>query len=170
MTTSDTDKIVAFLRRVGINVHYSSIETKTFLPGLLIERGQLLIDREKLKYPGDLLHEAGHIAVTEPEHRPRLTGDVHQCGHGPAEEMSAIAWSWAASREIGIHPEVLFHPDGYKGASENYIEAFQLAQGFGYPMLIYWGLTNPPGEPDGYPKMARWLRASPSAPQKRSRR
>ncbi|GAA0352298.1 hypothetical protein GCM10009092_15860 [Bowmanella denitrificans] len=158
MTISDTDKIVDFLKNVGINIRYTSIESKTFLPGILIEQGQLLIDREKLKYPGDLLHEAGHIAVTASENRLKLTGDIHQCGHGPAEEMSAIAWSWAASREIGIHPEVLFHTDGYKGASPNYIEAFLQAHGFGYPMLIYWGLTNPPGKSDGYPKMTRWLR------------
>lgn len=159
MATSNTDKIVDFLERQGIVIRYSLIETNTFLPGILILQGQLLIDREQLKHPGDLLHEAGHIAVTSSEHRPQLTGDVHKFGHGPAEEMSAIAWSWAACQEIGIPSEVLFHPEGYKGASQTYIKAFEQDQGFGYPMLIYWGLTNPPSEPDGYPKMTRWLRS-----------
>ena len=31
-----------------------------FLPGLQLENGAIIIDPEKLFYPGDIIHEAGH--------------------------------------------------------------------------------------------------------------
>ena len=34
----------------------------------------------------------------------------------------AIAWSYAAALEIGIPPEIVFHPDGYRGASESMLQ------------------------------------------------
>lgn len=153
-----TNKIISFLHRIGIHAKLSSVDDSAFLPGLYIHGGTLIIDTERLKYPGDILHEAGHIAVTAPDQRASLTGDVHKCGHGPAEEMAAIAWSWAALKEIGLMADVLFHQQGYKGGSTSYIEAFENQQYFGYPMLVYWRLTNNPDEPGGYPQMLTWLR------------
>ncbi|WP_020408652.1 hypothetical protein [Hahella ganghwensis] len=159
MSISDTaSQITGFLNSVGINTRFSQLEIPTFLPGLYIEQGKLVIDVDRLTYPGDMLHEAGHIAVTPPDKRPLLTGDVHRCGHGPAEEMAAIAWSWAALKNMALPADILFHPEGYKGGSQNYIEAFESHNYFGYPMLVYWGLTNNPDESDGFPKMLQWVR------------
>ena len=153
-----TRTITAFINHVNVPVDYSHLPSDTFLPGILIHQGQLIIDQEKLKYPGDLLHEAGHIAVTPAAERIDLSGDVHKCGHGPAEEMAAIAWSWAACMEIGLEAEVLFHNDGYKGGSKNYIEAFTNSSGFGHPLLTFWGMCQPEQQNDGYPIMEKWLR------------
>jgi len=158
MTMEITSRITTFLQHLGIEVLFSSLNEAIFLPGLLIRQGKLIVDLDKLLYPGDLLHEAGHIAVTAPDKRTELTGDVHRCGHGPGEEMAAIAWSWAASLKLDIAANVLFHPDGYKGASQHYIDVFESGQGFGFPLLVYWGLTNPPGQPKGYPAMSKWIR------------
>ncbi|WP_428253045.1 hypothetical protein [Gynuella sp.] len=149
-----TRTITDFLNLVKIPIEYSQLSTHTFLPGILIHQGRLIIDLDKLKYSGDLLHEAGHIAVTPSEKREHLSGDVHKCGHGPAEEMAAIAWSWAACTKIGLAAEVLFHPDGYQGGSKNYIESFSSRGGFGYPLLAYWQMC----QPDSYPTMEKWLR------------
>jgi hypothetical protein len=153
-----TRAITDFINEIEVPVDYSPLSTDTFLPGILIHQGRLIIDQEKLKYPGDLLHEAGHIAVTPSAKRGELSGDVHKCGHGPAEEMATIAWSWAALMKIGLAAEVLFHPDGYRGGSENYIDAFSNSSGFGHPLLSYWGLCQPEQQPDGYPIMEKWLR------------
>jgi hypothetical protein len=158
VATPPLSKIVSFVEDIGISFRFSTLDEKTFLPGLLIYQGSLVIEPEKLKYPGDILHEAGHIAITKLNDRPQLTGDVHKCGHGPAEEMAAIAWSWAASRHVPLSSEILFHSNGYKGASKSYIEAFETNQGFGYPLLVFWGLTKFPGQPDGFPRMLEWLR------------
>ena len=43
--------------------------TRLFFRGSSCEWG-LVVDLAKLKYPGDLLHEAAHLAVAPPEFRP----------------------------------------------------------------------------------------------------
>ena len=64
-----TAKLAAFVRGVGIDVHATELAEPTFLPGLDIRCGAVLVDAARLRYPGDILHEAGHIAVSDPEQR-----------------------------------------------------------------------------------------------------
>ncbi len=80
--------------------------------------GKLVVDRGKLKYPGDLLHEAEHLAVVETSRRQSIGAYV---GFNTDEGLGAIAWSWAALKHLELPPEVVFHPDGYKGMSVNFI-------------------------------------------------
>ncbi len=152
------EDVLNFFDEICMPYHLASLDQSTFLPGLMIKTGQLIIDVEQLVFPGDALHEAGHIAVTPKAKRVELTGDVHKCGHGPADEMAAIAWSWAALQKVGGDPEFLFHAQGYKGGSETYIQAFSSGGGFGYPLLAWYGMTEMPGHPEAFPKMKRWLR------------
>lgn len=158
MGRNTKDDVLDFFEAVRIPFRFGTISTYSFLPGILIQEGRLVIDMELLRYPGDLLHEAGHIAVTPTSERRSLTGDVHKCGHGPADEMAAIAWSWAALQKMGGDPEFLFHAQGYKGGSKTYIQAFSSGGGFGYPLLAWYGMTEMPGHPEAFPKMKRWLR------------
>jgi hypothetical protein len=65
----------------------------TFMAGMDIQDGVLVVDEAKLVQPGDLLHEAGHLAVVQLEKHVTLNGDVQS---EPHEEMMAITWSWAA--------------------------------------------------------------------------
>ena len=39
---------------------------RAILPGLAIEHGAILVDEQRLSHPGDILHEAGHLAVADP--------------------------------------------------------------------------------------------------------
>ena len=71
-----TKKIVDFILSIGIPVSIEKIEEDTFLPGILIKNGAIYIDKEKLKYPGDLLHEAGHLATLTPKKRACVYNDV----------------------------------------------------------------------------------------------
>ncbi|HEY0150317.1 MAG TPA: hypothetical protein VGB70_15115, partial [Allosphingosinicella sp.] len=64
-----TGEILAFLARIGIAAETAAIAGGTFLPGIAVRRGTLAVDPERLVWPGDLLHEAGHIAVTDPARR-----------------------------------------------------------------------------------------------------
>lgn len=152
------DRILPFLAEIGIAVQERSLPATTFLPGVLIERGALVIDRAQLAHPGDLLHEAGHIAVMLPAERAALSDDLHT---GPGEEMATIAWSYAAACHLGIDVADLFHPDGYKGESPALIENFTAGRYFGVPLLQWYGLTRERADDSGlpvYPRMAAWLR------------
>ena len=54
----------------------------------------------------------------------------------------AIAWSYAAALEIGIPPEIVFHPDGYRGASESMLQNFAEGRYLAVPMLQWVGMTH----------------------------
>jgi hypothetical protein len=159
--TEDTlvPRIVAFIERIGIAISADTIDTKTFLPGLDVRHGALVYDIDKLKYPGDLLHEAGHIALTDPADR-----NTHEdVSEDPAQEIAAIPWSYAAALEIGIDPAIVFHPKGYKGQSRDILAAFAAGNYFGVPLLQWYGLTAEPKNAEAtgvpaFPKMTRWLR------------
>jgi hypothetical protein len=152
-------QIVAFLDRIGIPVVIEPVAEASLLPGVTVRYGTLVFDPDHLPYPGDLLHEAGHIAVTDPAIRATLD----EIPSDPAEEMTAIAWSYAAAIEIGIDPAVVFHDDGYKGGGAYLIPAFTGGSAPGVPLLDYFGMTAEPrrAEERGmapFPAMARWLR------------
>ena len=152
-------RIAVFLGSIGIGATQEAPGDDSFLPGLAVRKGRVVYDRERLAWPGDLLHEAGHIAVSDPAVRSHLD----QVGDDPGEEMGAIAWSWAAALASGIAPDVLFHPGGYRGASPAFIANFGAGRYFGVPILASHGMTREPhvarreGRP-GYPQMIRWLR------------
>lgn len=152
------EQILKFFDEIGLSYTKADIGEHSFLPGLKIYQGALQIDLNHLKYPGDLLHEAGHIAVTPANLRDQLTGDMKFLGHTAAEETAAIAWSYAACKYIQLKPSIVFHPDGYKGASQNLIKAFEEGGGFGFPLLHYWGMCEQIGTPEGYPIMHKWFR------------
>ncbi len=151
-----TARIAAFLTEAGIAVEPAELGEDCFLPGIAVEAGRRLVDEQRLTWPGDLLHEAAHVAVAPPEARPRMTGDVDVPGLDmDLLEKAAIPWSYAAALEIGIDPALVFHGGGYRGKSEGLLRTF----GFGvYPganLLVDAGMTTP----DVYPRMLRWLRA-----------
>jgi len=155
----DTLRILDFLDTIGIRVTQREIAGDSFLPGIEVRDGGLVIDPARNFFPGDLLHEAGHIACTAPELRPTLC----EIQHDPAEEMAAIAWSYAAARAIGIETRVLFHGEGYRNGSEALAVAFDNGAGPGPPMLQFFGMTAEPHQAEAlglpaYPQMARWLR------------
>ena len=151
-------RLADFVRGTGIPIRIGELPIPTFLPGLDIRHGTLWIDENRLLYPGDILHEAGHLAVASTEQRaqPALSPDG-------GDEMAAIAWSWAAAYHLRLAPEVLFHPAGYNGGSAALIDAFSSGRCFGVPMLQYHGMTIEPREAakrgvPSFPHMLRWVR------------
>lgn len=157
------DKCIHFLNNIGISTSFRKIESGSFLPGLLIEEGCIVIDNEALLYPGDILHEAGHIAVVPASRRSLLNQQaIVESNDRESEEMMAIAWSYAACIHLQIDPHIVFHEQGYKGDGKNIVESFQAGYFFGTPMLQWCKMTiepknAKPGEP-AYPQMLKWLR------------
>lgn len=154
-------EIINFLQSIGIVTHACQIESESFLPGVLIAHGELRYQASKLVAPSDLLHEAGHIAVTPSTYRHQLDGaltpeQAFACGG----EVEAIAWSFAAATAIGMPLSELFHPAGYRGQAPGLAMNFALGVYPGVHGLIGAGLAAkiPIGKPDAYPKLLRWLR------------
>jgi hypothetical protein len=89
----------------------------------------------------------------------RVQGDV---GKKAAEEMMAIAWSYAAAVHLGLEPGVVFHEGGYKGGAESLIENFTNGRYIGVPMLQWIGLTFDERRAkemgiEPYPRMTKWV-------------
>lgn len=154
-------KIIDFIQEIGIPIEFCEITGEMFLPGLRIENGILLIEKNKLTYIGDCLHEAGHIALMLPEERFGSSGKLENQTHEAATEMAVIAWTYAACLEIGIDPRVVFHSGGYKGDSENIIYNFDNGHYIGVPILQWYGMTVNLAENKSisFPKMISWVRS-----------
>jgi hypothetical protein len=152
------ERLAAFVRGIGIDVRPAGLAEPTFLPGLDIRHGAILLDEARLSYPGDLLHEAGHIAVASAEERAQP-----QLSPTPADELTTLAWSYAAAVHLGVPLDILFHPGGYKGGSESLIENFSTGHYLGVPLLQMYGMSVEPRQAaarglDPYPHMLRWMR------------
>jgi hypothetical protein len=159
-----TQKIAVFLNAIGIRTIPAELESETFLPGILVKDGTLLVDEEKLMFPGDLLHEAGHLAVAPFEIR-HLLGDevIVPQADLDALELQAIAWSYAACLYLQIEPRVVFHENGYKGKSESLLLNFELGVFVGASGLEESGMAFSARKASEigvlpFPAMQRWLR------------
>jgi hypothetical protein len=158
------DVILAFLDEIRIVAREGIVPPDSFLPGIRIAGGCLVFDRAALRWPGDLLHEAGHIATTPPSLRASLDDALAGSDSVPhAGEVEATAWAYAAIVHLQLDPAVLFHEGGYRGHSEGLIRSY----GFGvYPGafgLAQAGMTLVGSEAQSrglppYPRMTRWLR------------
>lgn len=162
MSPEIVTKITGFLNAIGIETVMRPIVQATFLPGLLLEKGTIVIDTDKLLHPGDILHEAGHLAAYAPEERKTISDPLPET-MADGFEIMALAWSYAACLYISLDPSVVFHAEGYKGEGGNILKNFAEGRYIGVPMLQYLGLAYdakkalelnvPP-----YPVMIRWLR------------
>jgi GNAT superfamily N-acetyltransferase len=152
------DTILAFLRGIGLTIEMGAV-TDGVQPGIRLIANGLCVDLDNLFFAGDLLHDAGHLAVMPPSRRsaylPLPTTDG-------GEEMATLAWSYAAALHIGIPPEVVFHEHGYKGQGQMLIARYEFGDRPGVPLLAWMGLTSLPEDiPSGFPRMAHWLREQP---------
>ncbi|HEX8722923.1 MAG TPA: hypothetical protein VF736_20055 [Pyrinomonadaceae bacterium] len=159
-----TNRIAGFLNSIGIEVIPARLGDECFLPGIRVERGRLLVDESRLTYPGDLLHEAGHLAVAPAWVRASLGGEVVIPGADMnAVEAHATAWAYAAVTHIGLDPAVLFHAGGYDGKSQGLLFTFGVGVYPGAYGLQQAGMTASPAEARElgvapYPHMLKWLR------------
>lgn len=156
--------ILSFLKEIGIEVIETELPDGTFLPGLSLGPNCVYVDHSRLLYPGDLLHEAGHLAVTAADQRSKIgTTEIAADWPNGGEELGAILWSYAASKHIGIPEEVVFHKNGYKNESEWLIENFKNEVYIGMPFLEWTGIAlgkaraEQENKPE-FPAVLKWLR------------
>ena len=157
-------RIADFLAEIGLEIVCEEINDETFLPGILVRNGRVVVDKEKLAFPGDLLHEAGHLALAPGAIRSTLSGEVAFPGvQMEPVESSVMAWSYAAALYLEVDPKIVFHNAGYRGASDRLLFNFSVGAYIGVNGLQDAGLTItrqaaidrgiPP-----YPHMIKWLR------------
>jgi len=159
-----TQIIVNFLDSVGIPVREGEVVADSFLPGLCIRHGSLVYDRAALRWPGDLLHEAGHIATVPAAIRDQLNDSLDELPSTPhGGEVEATAWAYAAIMHLGLPLTVLFHSEGYDGKSAQLIATYELGVYPGCFGLAQAGMTRLSADAalegvPAYPHMIRWLR------------
>jgi hypothetical protein len=158
------EKVLTFLETIGIDIVEKELDATTFLPGLSLGSDCIYIDFEKLLYPGDILHEAGHLAVTTASER-KLVGTVAMPKDWPTQgdEIGAILWSYAAICHLELPLEFVFHPNGYKNNSDWFISNFSNENYIGLPFLEWAGLTLSENRAaiegkKAFPIMQKWLR------------
>jgi hypothetical protein len=151
-------QMATFLESIGIRVIAASSLLPANFPGLDIQNGSVLIDESRAVHLGDILHEAGHIAMTEPGARNALR--LNPTG---GEELSTLAWSYAAATRLGLGAETVFYPESYQGFGDGLVANFVRGNYIGLPLMQKFGMTVEPRHAAGrgvqpYPHMLRWLR------------
>ncbi|MFZ6818120.1 hypothetical protein [Undibacterium sp. Ji22W] len=155
----------AFVEGLGIAINFRELNHPTFLPGLDLGPNCIYVDSDKLLFPGDLLHEAGHLAVTTAAQRAAVgSAALELPWPTDGEEIAAVLWSYAAAVHLDIPLELVFHDDGYKNESRWLIDNFQRGQYIGLPLLQWMGLCYDEQQAtlhqvQPFPVMRQWLRA-----------
>jgi hypothetical protein len=162
--STELEKVFLFLNQIGINCIEKDLIDTTFLPGLQLGPNCIFIDFDQLVYPGDILHEAGHLAVTTATERA-LIGTAAMAEDWPCQgdEIGAILWSYAAICHLQLPIEFVFHPNGYKNSSDWFITSFTNKNYIGLPYLEWLGLTFSEIRAEienkkPFPIMQKWLR------------
>ncbi len=156
--------IVDFIAGIGLPIRETTLPDDTFLPGVELREGGILVDPARLQWPGDLLHEAGHLAVLPSQVRHIAEEDQPNAADAAhAGETEAMAWAYAAALEIGIPVEVLVHDGGYHGRARDLLQMYAFGVYPGLRGLCDARLAAAPGfTPDcgevRYPRMLKWLR------------
>ena len=161
---AELETTIAFIQSIGITVQPCSLEETTFLPGLELGPNTIYVDFEKLKYPGDVLHEAGHIAVTPASERQLIgTSQMPDSWPTPGDEMAAILWSYAAVTHLKLPVEFVFHENGYKNGSQSLISNFTSGNFIGLSLLQWFKMASKPEDSiqhtiPQFPQMLHWMR------------
>src|SRR6266550_2827949 len=159
---SRLQRMAEFLGSIGIGMTAGSVNVPTSFPGSLIDHGSLVIEESRLVAPGDALHEAAHIALAPPERRQSDFSFLNDADGG--EEITTIAWCWAALLAIDLDPEDIFHGTAYpRGDSPGIIDAARRGVFIGFPLLQAWGMAFDESHAltlgvAPFPHMVHWIR------------
>ena len=183
----DTMQVIESLRGLGVPIELSEAPREgTFISGVWIDRGVLYVHLDSLVAPGDLFHEAGHLAIVPPAFRQYITpgnleesefwtkmsefmqlgglGRYPECPVARAlmqcSETEAMAWSYAAAVEIGYPPLKVFFFDDVELEEQPYEgdgEAITMA----FSMKSHFGVNGMHHAKmcnmREYPKMLKWM-------------
>jgi len=140
MLDATANLIVDCLRQIGLTVRLAPLGTDTFLPGVTLEPGGLIVDPERLLYPGDLLHEAGTLPPCSPRSAP------------PPDRTQARTWVtrspprpglMPAAVHLGLAPRSSSTPPATRALRRTLFRSYRDGNA-GVPLLQWMGLTLDP--------------------------
>lgn len=127
----DLEKTICWLRGIGLEVVEGGRPWTPHVDGMWIDEGVLVVAEDA--HVGDVIHEAGHLAILPSGFRELVLGDVDdlhlkhaakisnamqglanipECSVARAlmqsSDTEACAWSYAAALEIGVDPTLPF--------------------------------------------------------------
>lgn len=189
-------RAVEFVSRIGIDVMCAPVRD-SHIPYVSISDGGLVVDLDKV-FPGDVLHEAGHLAVVPQPFRSKANGDLADVqramgrhleiygdrglGGWPEDpvcrallqcgEAEAIAWQYAAARAIDLPEEWLFPEASFDDAWQSLLIGLKLGSHMGIHGLqaAGWTSTRPGAATPAYPELAFWLHPGAGEPIRAPRR
>ena len=79
------------------------------------------------------------------------------------EELGALAWSYAATVQLGLSSDLVFYPGSYHGWDTSLLENFAEGRYIGVPMLQRYGMAIEKSFASErglkpYPHMLQWVR------------
>lgn len=174
------DRIGAFLDSIGLKSEKVTA-TSGLLPEIEIREGRVLYTSSC--HPGDLLHEAGHLALLPSRWRGWVNGDVSESSERIYEDLVRIgtefespvylavlqsgdqevtAWAWAAAvhLDIPMNDRINMSPDTYQGGARDIRIMLQMGKYVGIHGLQHAGYCRAGNHPyrglPRYPQMAFW--------------
>lgn len=191
-----TQRVIEFLRSIGLTVEVSdeaAAPPESFLPGVMVRNGGLVVYPGA--FPGDLLHEAGHLCTLCSPFRELADGNLSKAFaeitrymranpegllKWPEDPVSraamqcsdpeATAWQYAAAQHIGLPDKWLFPKGSYAGNAATTLMALKTNSYMGINGLQAAGWTyarRNPSRPEQlvYPKLAFWMHPGADLPQ-----
>ena len=140
--SKDTLKAIAFIRentRISCEIDRSirKSDVDCVWDGISLNEGNLAVNPD-IAHPGDLLHEAGHIATTPLDHRGLMSGYLEdtdfefiEADHRLlyASDIAAQGWAILACIAIGFEIRTAFTNGFGVGKSEDLAEAATISTG-----------------------------------------
>jgi hypothetical protein len=179
----ERQRVLKFLADIGLEFRLVDEANNGFINHIQIKNGVLLID--PYSPAPDILHEAGHLAVTPSRWRRLASGnmaDVHRLMFYDLNEMNlhpdhplsraainsgdveATAWAWAAGKHIGLedHEIIVFNdPSAYNGDGKGIAFMLHSCTYFGIHGLQHAGFCRAGNfgykHLPKYPELAFWL-------------
>lgn len=142
---TDIDLILNFISSIGIEYQMESDVIGPFSENIDIKNGVIHFDYERVLV-GDLLHEAGHLALVLKEYRKIFNGNLYkslkqyvalvtqlevsdQCIETllACEDVHVTAWVWSVGIKLGLNPDDVIQTDKYGGEGDSIRELLQIS-------------------------------------------
>lgn len=150
------DIFLNFSKEIGLPLISKTLDGNEELLGLKAESGNISLDIEKVKYPGDILKLTARMAICKPEIRRQLVGAGIQNDHLKEQrEIAALLWIYAACKKLDIGLDIVLQNDKTKGETEWFLDNFKRQNYIGLPLLCTMNLA----EKNAFPAMKHWLRS-----------
>lgn len=182
-----TEKVCSFLRSIGLTVNRFPHEVDNgFIARIKVVDGRLNVYKDV--FPGDILHEAGHLCTMPSRFRPLAKGSLMEAfkamsaymdenfgglltypedpvyrGALQCSDPEATAWQYAAAQHIGLPDDWLFPRGSYDGTGETILQALKNNAYIGINGLQAAGWTSVRAnsfraEIPVFPELAYWVR------------